>query len=80
MREQHPRADHVGRRDFLAVGAAGLALVGAPRLAAGQAKRSGEIAAGLSERMLTLDPCQSLLDFHDLRPAPPLRPAHRRHE
>ena len=56
MREQHPRFDHIGRRDFLAVGAAGLALAGAPGLAAGQAKRSGEIAAGLSERMLTLDP------------------------
>ena len=56
MREQHPRFDHIGRRDFLAVGAAGLALAGAPGLAAGQAKRSGEIVAGLSERMLTLDP------------------------
>ena len=56
MREQHPRFDHIGRRDFLVVGAAGLALAGAPGLAAGQAKRSGEIAAGLSERMLTLDP------------------------
>ena len=56
MREQHPRFDHIGRRDFLAVGAAGVALGGAPGLAAAQAKRSGEIAAGLSERMLTLDP------------------------
>ena len=56
MREQHPRPDHIGRRDFLAVSGAALALAGAPGLAAGQAKRSGEIAAGLSERMLTLDP------------------------
>lgn len=56
MREQHPRLDHIGRRDFLTVSAAGLALASAPGLAAGQAKRSGEIAAGLSERMLTLDP------------------------
>src|ERR1700693_6053743 len=56
MREQHPRLDHIGRRDFLTVSAAGLALASAPGLASGQAKRSGEIAAGLSERMLTLDP------------------------
>jgi peptide/nickel transport system substrate-binding protein len=56
MREQHPRLDHIGRRDFLTVSAAGLALASAPGLAAGQAKRSGEISAGLSERMLTLDP------------------------
>ncbi len=46
----------VGRRAFLAVGAAGLAVAGLPRVARGQAKPSGEIAAGLSERMLTLDP------------------------
>jgi peptide/nickel transport system substrate-binding protein len=56
MREQHSRADHINRRDFLAVSGTALALAGAPALAAGQAKRSGEIAAGLSERMLTLDP------------------------
>jgi peptide/nickel transport system substrate-binding protein len=56
MREQHPRADHIIRRDFLAVSGTALALASAPALAAGQAKRSGEIAAGLSERMLTLDP------------------------
>jgi peptide/nickel transport system substrate-binding protein len=56
MREQHPRPDHIGRRDFLAVSGAALALAGAPGLATGQTKRSGEIAAGLSERMLTLDP------------------------
>ena len=56
MREQHPRPDHINRRDFLAVSGTALALASAPALAAGQAKRSGEIAAGLSERMLTLDP------------------------
>jgi peptide/nickel transport system substrate-binding protein len=56
MREQHSRPDHINRRDFLAVGGTALALASAPALAAGQAKRSGEIAAGLSERMLTLDP------------------------
>ena len=56
MREQHPRSNHIGRRDFLAVSGTALALASAPGLAAGQAKRSGEIAAGLSERMLTLDP------------------------
>src|SRR5499426_4186712 len=56
MREQDPRLSVIGRRDFLATGGAALALASAPRLAAGQAKRSGEIAAGLSERMLTLDP------------------------
>src|ERR1700682_3577852 len=56
MREQHPRLDHIGRRDFLTVSAAGLGPASAPGLAAGQARRSGEIAAGLSERMLTLDP------------------------
>jgi peptide/nickel transport system substrate-binding protein len=56
MREQHSRADHINRRDFLAVSGTALALASAPALAAGQAKRSGEIAAGLSERMLTLDP------------------------
>ena len=56
MREQRPRPHHINRRDFLAVGGTALALASAPALAAGQAKRSGEIAAGLSERMLTLDP------------------------
>ena len=49
-------ADAVGRREFLALGGAGLALAALPVAAHGQAKRSGEIAAGLSERMLTLDP------------------------
>ena len=56
MREQDPRLSLIGRRSFLATGGAALALASAPRLAAGQAKRSGEITAGLSERMLTLDP------------------------
>ena len=56
MREQNPRLSAIGRRDFLAAGGTALALASAPRLAAGQAKRSGEITAGLSERMLTLDP------------------------
>lgn len=40
----------------MAVSGAALALAGAPSLAAGQSKRNGEISAGLSERMLTLDP------------------------
>src|SRR5438067_1647889 len=67
LHEHHPRgatamkthargADAVGRREFLALGGAGLALAALPVAAHGQAKRSGEIAAGLSERMLTLDP------------------------
>ncbi len=56
MSEQTPRSPRVGRREFLSVSGAGLALASMPRLAHGQAKRSGEIAAGLSERMLTLDP------------------------
>src|SRR5215471_12275396 len=56
MREQNPRLSAIGRRDFLATGGAAIVLASAPRLAAGQAKRSGEITAGLSERMLTLDP------------------------
>src|SRR5262245_59419693 len=56
MREQDPRASLIGRRTFIATGGTALALASAPRLVAGQAKRSGEITAGLSERMLTLDP------------------------
>src|SRR6266852_8543799 len=56
MRERHPRPGRIGRRDFLAVSGAALALAGAPGFAGAQPKRSGEIAAGLSERMLTLDP------------------------
>src|SRR5216683_1184391 len=46
----------IGRREFLALSGMGLALGTVPTAARGQAKRSGEIAAGLSERMLTLDP------------------------
>src|SRR5689334_7195031 len=46
----------VGRRQFLTLSAAGLAAAGVPRAARAQAKRSGELVAGLSERMLTLDP------------------------
>ncbi len=46
----------VGRRDFLSIGAVGLAVAGLPRAARGQAKPSGEIVAGVSERALTLDP------------------------
>jgi peptide/nickel transport system substrate-binding protein len=56
MHERHPRPGRIGRRDFLAVSGAALALASAPGLTSGQPKRSGEIAAGLSERMLTLDP------------------------
>src|SRR5262245_15951402 len=46
----------VGRRQFLTLSAAGLAAAGLPRAARAQARRSGELVAGLSERMLTLDP------------------------
>jgi peptide/nickel transport system substrate-binding protein len=47
---------HLSRRQFLAGGAAALTAAAAgPRPAAAQARR-GEIIAGLSERMLTLDP------------------------
>ncbi len=46
----------VGRRQFLTLSAAGLAAAGLPRAARAQSKRSGELVAGLSERMLTLDP------------------------
>src|SRR5438552_15893736 len=66
LHDHHPRgatemkthargADAVGRREFLALGGAGRALAALPVAAHGQAKRSGEIAAGLSERMRTLD-------------------------
>ena len=44
MHERHPRPGRIGRRDFLAVSGAALALVSAPGLASGQPKRSGEIA------------------------------------
>src|SRR6266699_4844178 len=50
------RGGRVGRREFLALGGAGLAVVGLPRAARSQAKPSGEIVAGVSERALTLDP------------------------
>src|SRR5262245_36894189 len=46
----------VGRRAFLALGGTGLVVTGLPRTARGQAKPSGEIVAGVSERALTLDP------------------------
>ena len=46
---------HLSRRQFLAGGAAVLTAAAGPRSAAAQARR-GEIIAGLSERMLTLDP------------------------
>ncbi len=51
-----PADRSVGRRRFLTLSAAGLAAAGLPRAARAQAKRSGELVAGLSERMLTLDP------------------------
>ena len=50
------RGTRVGRRAFLAMGGAGLAVAGLPRAVRGQAKPSGEIVAGVSERALTLDP------------------------
>ena len=68
----------VGRRDFLAIGAAGLAVAGLPRAARGQAKPSGEIVAGVSERDADARSRQPLLDLGDLRAAPHLRPAGRR--
>src|SRR5262249_25657580 len=46
----------LGRREFLGLGGAGLAVAALPRAARGQAKPSGEIVAGVSERALTLDP------------------------
>jgi peptide/nickel transport system substrate-binding protein len=56
MNEQGWRASRIGRREFLAVGGAGLAAVGLPGRARAQATRAGEIVAALSERALTLDP------------------------
>src|SRR5436190_6866087 len=44
------------RRSFLTLSAAGLVAAGLPCAARAQGKRSGELVAGLSERMLTLDP------------------------
>ena len=55
--DHRTRSAHIGRREFLATSGAALALGSLPAPARAQAaKRSGEIAAGLSERMLTLDP------------------------
>jgi len=56
MRKTSAAPHPVGRRQFLTLSAAGLAAAGLPRAARAQAKRSGELVAGLSERMLTLDP------------------------
>ena len=54
--DHRTRSAHIGRRKFLAASGAALALGSLPTATRAQAKRSGEIAAGLSERMLTLDP------------------------
>jgi peptide/nickel transport system substrate-binding protein len=56
MRKSAAASRPVGRRQFLTLSAAGLAAAALPRAARAQAKRSGELVAGLSERMLTLDP------------------------
>src|SRR6267142_6330267 len=56
MRKSSAASSPVGRRQFLTLSAAGLAAAGLPRAARAQGKRSGELVAGLSERMLTLDP------------------------
>src|SRR5580765_3556911 len=56
MRNSSAASFPVGRRQFLTLSAAGLAAAGLPRAARAQGKRSGELVAGLSERMLTLDP------------------------
>ena len=56
MRKTSAAPHPVGRRQFLTLSAAGLAAAGLPRAARAQGKRSGELVAGLSERMLTLDP------------------------
>ncbi len=56
MRNRSATSRPVGRRQFLTLSAAGLAAAGFPRAARAQGKRSGELVAGLSERMLTLDP------------------------
>jgi ABC-type transport system substrate-binding protein len=55
MHEQGPSAARLTRRHFLITSGVVLSASGLPRRAAGQARR-GEIIAGLSERMLTLDP------------------------
>ena len=56
MDDRIRRPAHIGRREFLAASGTALALGSLPARSHAQAKRSGEIAAGLSERMLTLDP------------------------
>src|SRR5262252_8169822 len=56
MRKRTAASRPVDRRQFLSLSAAGLAAAALPRAARAQAKRSGELTAGLSERMLTLDP------------------------
>src|SRR5262252_3145993 len=57
QRDVHIERDtRVGRRAFLALGGVGLAVGGLARPARGQARPSGEIVAGVSERALTLDP------------------------
>src|SRR5499425_3388179 len=56
MRKSTAASRPVDRRQFLSLSAAGLAAAALPRAARAQAKRSGELVAGLSERMLTLDP------------------------
>src|SRR5262250_87062 len=56
MRKSTAASRPVDRRQFLSLSAAGLATAALPRAARAQAKRSGELVAGLSERMLTLDP------------------------
>src|SRR5437879_1756682 len=56
MRRRSAASHSVGRRQFLTLSAAGLVAAGLPRAARAQGKRSGELVAGLSERMLTLDP------------------------
>src|SRR5260370_15323024 len=56
MRNRSAASRPVGRRQLLNVSAAELAAAGLARAARAQGKRSGELVAGLSERMLTLDP------------------------
>jgi len=56
MREKIRASRSFGRRRFITLGASGLAALSLPRAVRAQAARSGELVAGLSERMLTLDP------------------------
>src|SRR5438477_328145 len=51
MRRRSAASHPVGRRQFLALSAAGLVAAGLPRAARAQGKRHGELVAGLSERM-----------------------------